>query len=186
MTELETLRVLATRQGQQSRVVTADLAGAGQTGDDDGAENFSDEEVLHPLGFASRPVCTEHTEAIALRVGDQQYVMFVVDKGAALFTDLEEGETRISGAKETTAVIRIRSDGSIEITPAAGTDIVLNGGTLKVARQTDGVNKSTPLGVWMGQVEIALNVLAPGAVTPLSTTFTGIGEIAGGASHVKS
>ena len=185
MTELETLRVLATRVGEKSRVVTADLAGAGQTGDDDGAENFSDEEVLHPLGFASRPVVTEHTEAIALRVGDQQYVLFILDKGAAVYTDLEEGETRMSGSKEPSATIRIRADGSVEITPAAGTDLVLNGGTLKVARQTDSVNKSDLMGTWMTQVESALNGLAFGSVTPLSNTFTAIGEIASGASHIK-
>jgi hypothetical protein len=38
----------------------------------------------------------------------------------------------------------------------------------------------------MGQVETAVNILAPGAVTPLSGTFSQIGVIADGATHVKA
>lgn len=193
MTELEQLKVIATHLGDKARVMTADLAGAGQTGNDEGAEQFSDEEVFQPLGFAARPVCGEHTEAIALRVGDQQFVLVIVDKGQALYTAapgaLEEGETRVSGAKEVTACIRVRASGKIEITALSGQDIVLNGGTLKVARDTDGVNKSSSMTAWMTQVETAVNTLLPGSVTTLSAPpggFTQIGNISGGATHTKA
>jgi hypothetical protein len=43
------------------------------------------------------------------------------------------------------------------------------------------------MAAWMGQVEKALNVLASGAVQPLSDTFAGkggIGAIAGASSKV--
>jgi hypothetical protein len=57
-----------------------------------------------------------------------------------------------------------------------------NTATKPVGLNGDAVNKvnlPTPdsMALWMSQVEAAINVLAPGSITPLSTTFTKVGAI---------
>ena len=44
------------------------------------------------------------------------------------------------------------------------------------------------MGVWMGQVETAINALAPGSVAPLSTTFSpaGIAQVSATAVKLKA
>lgn len=54
-----------------------------------------------------------------------------------------------------------------------------------VARLDDTVKKITAMATWMTQVETAINILAPGAVTPLSTTF-GLGQIDSASGTVKA
>ncbi len=65
-----------------------------------------------------------------------------------------------------------------------------SGATKVVALDTDTVHKSNAppdsLAVWMTQVETAVNILAPGAITPLSTTFTQVGTITSTATKVKA
>jgi hypothetical protein len=47
--------------------------------------------------------------------------------------------------------------------------IVLDGGTKEIARKGDRSKAATAMATWMGQVESAINTLAPGSVAPLST-----------------
>ena len=46
-----------------------------------------------------------------------------------------------------------------------------SGANRAVALNSDSCPVATPMGIWMGQVETAINILAPGSVTPLSPTF---------------
>ncbi len=55
-----------------------------------------------------------------------------------------------------------------------------------VARDGDSVNMNAAMILWMGQVEVAINLLASGSVTPLSTTFTGIGDVVGTSTKMKT
>lgn len=70
-------------------------------------------------------------------------------------------------------------------------EIVLDGGTKEVARKGD-ISKAAPaMALWMGQVETALNTLAPGAVAPLSgVPVTGaaasLALVDAGAARVKA
>jgi hypothetical protein len=56
----------------------------------------------------------------------------------------------------------------------AAKPMALNGDTVNKAPAPGGA-----MSVWMAQVETAINTLAPGSVTPLSTTFTQVGTVTG-------
>ncbi len=85
------------------------------------------------------------------------------------------------------------TDQNIAITVAGTGDVVINNGTAKVGRVGDAVQMTTILlggkqALWMQQMEGAVNSLAPGSVTPLSTTFAadpGL-TIKDGATHLKA
>jgi hypothetical protein len=104
---------------------------------------------------------------------------------------IKEGESCLYCTKEGTTVW-LKQDGSLQINAAPGQDVVVNGGSAKVARQGDRVEITDRihlggLAVWMAQVEIALNALASGSVVPLSETFVadpGL-VIKDGADHFK-
>lgn len=168
----------------QRRVITAQIRGAVTDDAPEDAEEHDEVEVLQPAGLLARPELTATTEAAVVMRGDEPVVILLIDKGATAQTP-EAGEVRLHGvaAASATAVVRIRANGSIEITAASGQDVVVNGGSLKVARDTDPVNRTTAMGTWMTQVQAAVNGLAPGSVTP----FVGgvVGAVADGAAHFK-
>lgn len=140
---MEIAKLTETNLGTSTRVITAKLRGAGAEGADDDAEEIDDAEVLNPIGFDSRPQPTDKTQAIIERDGDDAVVICIRDKGRTKLTDLEVGETRLSGCKEETARIRIRANGDIEITAKSGSSVIVNGGTKEVARKDDAVNCGT-------------------------------------------
>lgn len=202
---IDTFRAIATTLGARARVVLARLRGVGTLGDPQNAEAVDDAEVLFPLGFLSRPrfsTATDEThDAIGIRDGDEVLVLAIRKKSAGLLTSapvLEEGETRLHAAGQVQCVVRLRQDGSIEVVPLAGQNVILrtsSGGEVRfdggayadrsVGRVDDPCAKTAALGTWMGQVETMINGLAPGSVTPLSTTFTNVAVIANGAPNVK-
>ena len=146
---IDAFKVLSLATSTTRRVLTAQCAGVGSEGADDAAERFDGVEVAQPAGLMASPALTATTEALAVRRGDELIALFLIDKGAAAQA-VESGETRLHGvgANNAATVIRLRADGSIEITSANngaiainanGTgDVVVNGGSLKVAR-----------GIWM-------------------------------------
>jgi phage gp45-like len=184
MSQNDFKKVVETRLGAKARVLVVDLRGAGQEGADEDAEFTSDNESFQPLGFVARPVMSSTLEALVIRMGDQDLVVHFADKGQAKYTDLEEGETRLYGAKEASSVIRIRAGGSIEITSKPSTDIVLNGGTLKVARATDTVSVTIPINALSLPVVGGGGGTATGPSAPL--TVTGTIDSGTGATHVKA
>ena len=69
----------------------------------------------------------------------------------------------------------------------SATTIKLNGGSNGVARNGDAVDATAGLGsmgTWMGQVGAAINLLAPGSITPV--TPTSFGKISAGSTSVKA
>ena len=145
---IDAVKVLSLVTSQTRRVMTAQCAARGSEGDDANAERFDGVEIAQPVGLMAQPALTATTEALAVRHGDELIALFLIDKGANVQA-VEAGETRLYGAgtQNATTVIRLRSNGAIDITSANngainisanGTgDVVVNGGSLKVARVTD-------------------------------------------------
>lgn len=213
---IEFVRVNSVAVSGSTRATTAQVSAGGAEGDDNTAERFDAVEITQPLGLLASPTITSTTEAVCVRRGDEMVALVLIDKGAAA-QDVESGETRLHGVggDNATAVIRLRADGSIEITAATSqtlslnttsaainvttttsgavnitaggsSDIVLNGGSLKVARATDNVNETVNMATWMTQVSTAINGLAPGSVNPaVPLSFATISPAAG-ATRVKA
>lgn len=121
---------------------------------------------LQWYGFRSRPqVQGAECLVVAARAGSANAVAVACDNLAVGPLDLAEGESVMYGSGGST----IRHD-------QAGV-VTVNGGTLRVARETDPcrilgqMEVGAFLAVWMSQVEGALNALAVGTVAPLSSTF---------------
>lgn len=175
------------------RVLTAQITGAGAAGDDANAETLSAVEVVQPLGLLAYPTLGATTEALIARIGDTAVALGLIDKGGAAQA-VEAGEVRLygPGSQNATATVRIRADGSIEITAKTGVnislavdgagDVVLDGGSLKVARATD------PVSVTLTALQIGTIIAPPGGgpCTGGPITITGTVDSGAGAAHVKA
>lgn len=98
-------------------------------------ETRSDIERLQQYGFTSVPF--KGAEACVLFVGGRRDhgIAVAVDDREHRLKGLEEGEVALyhkDGAK-----VHFKADGSVEIAPKSGKNIVLAGGTAKVARVGD-------------------------------------------------
>lgn len=192
---IEFVKVTAATASTSLRVLTVQAAGVGAEGDDDGAQGFDSVEVAQPAGLMASPTLTRTTEAVAVRRGDELVALVLIDKGAPA-QSVEAGETRLYGvgSDNATAVIRLRANGDVEITAksarairlatSGGGDIVLNGGTLKVARVTDAVS------VQLTVAEVGGITAPPGGgpctLTAGSLTLSGTIGSGGGATNVKA
>lgn len=133
---LDFVKTTAVRLGTRVRVVLAQLRAAGDEGDDDAAEAFDDAEVIHPLGFLSRPAVdgagrlARTLQAAVVRDGDEAHVLAFIDKALGVLSDLQAGMARIFAPGNLNARVDWLPNG----------DVVINGGTLRLARVTDGVN----------------------------------------------
>lgn len=199
---MEFVKITSVAVSTSTRAVTMQAAGAGAEGDDNDAERFDDVEVVQPLGVLASPILTDTTQAVAVRHGDELVALFIVDKGRSA-QSIESGETRLygAGANNQTTVIRLRASGAIEITSANngainitanGTgDVVVNGGSLKIARVTDPVRIGTITGTAGPYPVVFTTTLVdadgtPGAPTVGNTaTLSGVVSNAGGASRAK-
>ena len=116
-----------------SRAITGSVAGAGAEGDDNGAERFDACEAPMPAGLMAVPALTATTEAVGVRRGTRWCCC--ASSTRAPPQTLESGETRVYGvgASNATAMIRIRANGDVEITPKAGQAVRIGGGTLSAA-----------------------------------------------------
>lgn len=187
------LKVTRTRLGDRARALLLQIRGYGAEGADDTAEAQDDVELVQPFGLFARAVIADGLEALAVEIGDSTLGLALINKALSTL-DVEEGETRLYGAKESSCRVRLRADGSmdieaksgaaIRITTAGGANIVLNGGSLDVARKTDAVSPTAAMTTWMSQVATAINALAPGSVAPPApVTFA---TITGGNATVKA
>lgn len=157
-------------------------------------------EVIESPGLRTRPVVRASTEAVVLELENGDRFAFVIDKHKdAGAVPTEAGETQLRGCAKPAAVVRLRASGAIqvvaapgqhvELTVSDGGHVVLNGGSLDVARATDPVTPSAGLLATLSAIVGVLNapagpvVSAPGTVPP----FTGsIGTIASGNTTVKA
>ena len=124
----ETAKITGTSLGDQKRVLLAQLRILGEESDDDSAEPADDCEAISPLGLVARPAISSETEAVIARDGSDVVALAIVDKSLArLDSDpsLEVGETRLYGAQEPAAIVRIKANGDIVILPKSGQKIYL-------------------------------------------------------------
>lgn len=147
-------------------------------------------EVYQPQGLRAVPVPRAETEALVIELANGERLALVIDKkrdGGAVVP--EAGETQVHGLAQPAAVIRWRASGKIEVTPLAGQDLVLAGGSLEVARRTDPVTAAAGLLTTLGQIVTLLNTPGPVVGAPATITpFTGptVGTITSGAPTVKA
>jgi len=184
-TELEFQKVTATSLGDQKRVMLAQLQGLGDESDDENAETTDDAEVVQPLGLAVRPDLTNETEALVFRDGSEVVAIALLDKSLTPRLDeapaLAEGETRLYGAKERAAMVRLKDDGSVEVRSkddqpitlmandatvvinASGDVVVTPKSGQKVYLGGDSGTQPTPLGTdlntYLGELRDAINQL---------------------------
>lgn len=159
-----------------------------------GEQPADDVEAYQPLGLRTRPVVARSTEALVIELPNGERVAFVCDKGLSS-TPPEEGETQLHGLKETSAVVRIRASGAIEITAKSGQRVDLQGASQAFVRgdqYADALGTFlTALGVFLtgtgtalGAVVTFANALTPAAdpghaaagalSTAIGTTYTGV------------
>lgn len=181
---IEFMKLTLSAWGTRASTLVAQLRGAGEEGDDDAAEAFDGVEVAQPMGLRAKPVQRASLEGVVVEIGDERYVLCLVDKSRQTgAVEPDTGGTTLYGLAEPSAVVYVRASGAIEITTKTGTDIVLNGGSLKVARATDPVT--------CGALSFAPG--ASGAVltyngTPVTAAvnITGTIDTGAGATHVKA
>lgn len=165
--------------GEAADVLTVQGRGPG------GAPDDAMEAVQAP-GLRTHPVVRASTEAIVFELPNGDRFAFVIDKGASEgAVALEAGETQLRGCAMAASVVRIRANGDIELTPAAGRNVTLNvsgagnvvlaGGTHAVAREGDAVAAGATMATWIHAVSTALTI---------PTEPTDFGTIAAGAPHV--
>ena len=200
---IEFVNVTTAAASSSFRVATLQAVGVGAAGDDGAAERFDGVELAQPSGLFAVPTTTANTEAVIIRRGDEAVALVVIDKGAPP-QNVEAGETRLHGVGggNAAAVIRLRADGSIEITAKTGVnislnvdgagDVVLDGGLLKVARATDPVRVGTITGTAGPYPVTFVTTLVDADGAPVSTvtgptaTLSGVVSNAGGAPNVKA
>lgn len=190
-----------------SKLLHAHALTDGDEGDDAQTAAEPNATFLQQLGVAARPVVSRTLRALGVEHGDEVLLLKVWDK-ARLPAALDEGETQAFACGDVAVRLRLRttgvvleakgatititSTGAIQVTPASGQDVVLNGGTLKIARETDAVsaagNVGTPgtMAAWLAQVTTAVNGLAPGSVTALVGGSFGTIATGAGAAQVKA
>lgn len=178
---LQFWKVVSTALGRMQRVVTAQILGAGAEGDTENSEGFPAAEVVHPLGFVSRPNLSVATEAVVIPVGDEFVVIATVQKGAGLLSaspSVDEGEARVYCPGHPERMVRVRGDGVIEIRGSAFADKA-------VARVDDSVSVGTLTGS-NGGGPVAFVYTDANGTPQTSTTITISGKITSGAADVKA
>lgn len=135
---------------------------------------------IFPFGIRSRPPKGVFGVWIGSRSRSGNGVIVGAESSRFGPSDLADGEVAIYN-KATGCVIKMDENGKITIDATSGQDIVLNGGTLKVARQTDKTIADTTMATWISAVSTFINGLVPASVVPP----TDFGVINGGANNVK-
>lgn len=162
-----------------------------QTADDDTNKGQRPVRRIEPFGLRSRT--PSKMRALWLRLGASNVVFLGIAPSQGYGpSDLEDGEVAIYNVSK--ALQRFWKTGKITIDADSGQDIVLNGGTKKVARVTDPVRigtlaGSTPVGG--GAVTFVFTPVdadgTPGTpVTSVTANIAGIISNAGGAPNVKA
>lgn len=148
MPVFEMMTVLRTDLGTRARVVTASVTTAYQEGADPvDTETVDRVEVMHPVGFAARPVVPADprspdntVEALCIELGRELVIAAIVDKGGAVWTDLEAGETRVYGAGNAACRARYKADGAMDVEVPAGKAVTIrqaDGGTIVIDANGD-------------------------------------------------
>lgn len=144
---------------------------------------------MQHFGFRSRP-----PKGVAvIRLGNHEAASnsVVIAEESERYgpSDLADGEVAIYN-KTTGTEIRIDADGNITIDAGSGADVIVNGGTAKVARVGDTLTTSALLTTWAQAVEVFINGLVPGTISTLWAAGPGqagsLGDIETGADNFKA
>lgn len=138
----------------------------------------SDVEHHQPYGFSAHP--HPDAEGIFLSVGGSRNAGVVLAVGDRRYRlrSLEQGEVAIYDDLGTR--VHLRRGGVLTL--SAERIELGEGATKRVAREGDAVSASTAMTTWMGQVQLAINGLAPASVTQTVGT---LGAVAGGSDLVR-
>ena len=173
--EIDFVKVTRTESGTQSRTLTLEFKGFGDTQQPDNAETVPGVEFAQPLGLTARPAITDDTEAVIIRRGDEAIAVVVLDKsGSAL--NVEEGGTQLYGGTDRSAIVYIRANGDVEITPKAGQNVIIAGGSTPVAKEGSGT---------VGHTHTITGTAGPYAISAVNTTNTDSIASGAGSAHVK-
>lgn len=164
---------------------SSSMGDADQAQTSDTTESQRPVRRVEPWGHRGRPPGKIRSLWIRLGSSNVLFIGVAPTKGYGP-NDLDDGETAVYNI--TKALVRLWKSGKITL-DSDNEDVVVNGGTKKVARVDDTLTASTALGTWAGAVESAISGLG-GVVPP--TTFSSaagqagaLGKIATGAANFK-
>lgn len=142
--------------------------------------------LMQHFGFRSQPPNGSECVVAAMRGSAQNAVVIASENLGLGPTDLASGETVIFSKADGTT-IKLDANGKITIDAAAGQDVVVNGGSLKVARDTEKVKPTATMQTLLTKVIALLNAAVPGSITPAEAAALAlqIGNVDGGADHFK-
>ncbi len=152
--------------------------------------------------FGLRWVHPKDCEGLAINVGGRlQLVLLAAESEKYGPTDLEGGEVALydqagstivldkDGAITITsksgATVVLNAAGKITIDAKAGQDVQVNGGTLKVARETDPVDPHGTMSSWIAAVQAVAAAAAPALMLPPPVAPTQFGNIRTGAGATR-
>lgn len=183
-----------------SKLLQAQLRGAGDEGDDEGAEPVDDAVVLSQMGVAIRPLIARTLRALGYQDGNDVWVLKLWDK-AGTPTDLAAGETRLYAVGAITNVVQLLTGGvvveapSIKLGSSATKKVNREGDALRPGSLTVGatatvltITYAPPDG---GATQSAAITLTggggvPAAFTPATTTITLAGKTGPGSNKVRA
>lgn len=162
------LRGVLTRVTASGQALLVQLAGRA-------GEVETDLETAELYGLTSAPPVG--TEAIAIPIGGSSGHLVVVGQidRAHRPTDLEGGEVALYNAAG--ASVRLKADGSVEVTPAEGQRLVLAGGGSPAARVGDTVTPDLLFQAWVAAVSTATAVPAPATTDGVITSGSDLVEV---------
>jgi hypothetical protein len=149
---LQFVRVTGVTASSSTRATTLQVAGVGSESNSNDGERFDGVESTQPAGLMASPAVTSTAEAVCVRRGDELVALVIIDKGAAA-QNVEAGETRLYGvgSSNSTAVIRLRANGDVEIVSKAAQVVKLQAGTQSFVR---GDNYSTSLNTAVDAIKV--------------------------------
>lgn len=136
---IERFKVTGLALNAAKKLLLAQLRGAGDEGDDDGAEPVDDAVVYSQIGVAVRPVVGAALRALGLQDGDDVLVLKLWDRTRTP-TDLDSGETRVYAAGAVGVVLRLLTSQAVL---EAATILLGAGATKGVNREGDAIRPGT-------------------------------------------
>lgn len=138
-------------------------------------------------------------DGICFSLADPKYIPTGYKGGdRGLYSSKVGTEIKLHGDKSATpgaieirqpsgASITMDKDGGVQVVAAAGKDVTVNAGTLKVARDTDAVKPTVTFDTVLQAIIAFVNTAAPGTITPAQAAAVAaqIGAINGGAARFK-
>ena len=136
-----------------------------QTADDDKNRGQRPVSRLEPFGLRYR--APSKLRSFSLRIGTSNVVFIGIQPSKGYGpTDVDDGEVALYNI--TKAIVRLWKSGKVTLDADSGQDVVVNGGTAKVARVGDTLTASAQLAAWASVIESFCNGIAPGTFTPLN------------------